>query len=155
MPLDLTTAYERHAPAIRRYVACRVPTDDVEDICGAVWLSAVRGAASYQERGYPITAWLYRIARSRCADHTRRAARRRELAAFVPLTERSALYDAPAEPCDLLWIDALSNEHQRVLWLCAAGHDQHSAARLLDTTPGAYQSRLHRAREKARAAYAG
>jgi DNA-directed RNA polymerase specialized sigma24 family protein len=152
--LDLATAYEQHAAQIRRYVACRVPLEDIDDVCSTVWLSAARDAATYEERGYAITAWLYCIARSRCADHARLAARRREIAAIVPLTERSALYDAPVEPCDLLW-GRLSTRHQRVLWLCAAGYDMYAAARILGTTPAAYKAVLHRAREKAKEVYAG
>ena len=33
----------------------------------------VEGLPRYEDRGFPISAWLYRIAHDRCADYIRRA----------------------------------------------------------------------------------
>lgn len=153
--LDLATTYEAHALQIRRYVAAHVGDPDVaDDICSAVWLAAVRGAATYEERGHPITAWLYSIARARVIDHQRQATRRHRW--FIPYDERlSRAVPPPAEPLDWGWAATLSPRHRQALALAAAGHGVHSGAAAMGVGVRAYKAVLHRAREKARAAYAG
>ena len=47
-----------------------------EDVASEVMVSAVRGIRSYQDRGLPFGAWLFKIARNVTADHLRRKGRR-------------------------------------------------------------------------------
>ena len=47
-----------------------------EDIASEVMASALRGIKSYQDRGLPLGAWLFKIARNVTADHLRRRGRR-------------------------------------------------------------------------------
>ena len=77
MSLDLAAAYTRYQPQLLRWIHRRVwSLDDAEDICAQVFLEAAEHADTYEDRGYPVSSWLYRIAHSRVTDWRQRAARR-------------------------------------------------------------------------------
>lgn len=70
--LDMTTAYTAHAPRLRLYILARVgDVDTADDLLSQVWECACRDADRYQDRGLPVSSWLYRIAHCRIADHYR------------------------------------------------------------------------------------
>lgn len=146
--VDLDTAYRAYAIDIRKYVARRVAPSDIDDVCGAVWLSVVRGAPAYAERGHRLTAWLYRIAQSRCVDAQRHARRDRT----VPLDACTIATSPPAEPPDLAWFAALPEHWRAALWLRALGYAPLDAAPLLKTTTDGYRAMLWRARQAAKEA---
>ncbi len=147
--LDLTAAYERHAPQILRYLRIRTgDADAAADLAGAVWLEAVEHAADYEERGYPVSAWLYRIAAHRSIDYYRRRRRR----VFVALDEQSLTVDAPAEPLELSWWPKLKKSHRQVLALELAGYTGPQAARAMGLKIGGHKGVLHRARRAAQKA---
>lgn len=61
--------YDTHAESLRRYIFRRVGDHALaEDLCNEVFLRMLEGLGSYQERGLPIEAWMYRIARDRIID---------------------------------------------------------------------------------------
>jgi RNA polymerase sigma-70 factor (ECF subfamily) len=65
--------YERYAPAIYRYIYFRVREVELaEDLQAEVFLRMIEGLQRYEDRGWPISAWLYRIARDRTIDIMRR-----------------------------------------------------------------------------------
>ncbi len=76
--------YERYAPLIRRYIAART-CDAVlaEDICSDVFVKMIESLDRYEDRGWPFSAWLYRIAYARTMDILRQSRRRMS----VPLEE--------------------------------------------------------------------
>lgn len=76
--LDLAAAYEQHAPAIRMWLLARTLDADIaDDLLSAVFESALRRQSRYEDRGIPVSAWLYRIAHSRLVDYYRSERRRR------------------------------------------------------------------------------
>lgn len=76
--------YERYAPLIRRYILTRIGDPSLaEDICGDVFVKMIESLGRYEDRGWPFSAWLYRIAYARTMDILRQARRRRS----VPLEE--------------------------------------------------------------------
>lgn len=84
-PDAISTLYNRHVDQIYQYVRSRTDEASVaEDITADVFVRALEGLDSYDDRGVPFVAWLYRIAQSRVIDHWRRAQRR----ITVPLSER-------------------------------------------------------------------
>jgi RNA polymerase sigma-70 factor, ECF subfamily len=85
--------YERYAPQVRRYVALRLGDPLLaEDVCSDVFVKVLEGLDRYEDRGWPFSAWLYRIAYARTMDMVRQARRRPS----VPLDERSpAMLEAP------------------------------------------------------------
>lgn len=69
--------YERYAPLVRRYVAARLGDPILaEDICSDVFVKVLESLGRYEDRGWPFSAWLYRIAYARTMDLLRQARRR-------------------------------------------------------------------------------
>ena len=68
-----TALYERHKPAVHRFLRRRLRGPDalVEDLAADVFAKAYEKLDRYADRGVPFSAWLYRIARNRLVDHFR------------------------------------------------------------------------------------
>jgi RNA polymerase sigma-70 factor (ECF subfamily) len=78
---DLGAAYEAHAGALYAFLRRRGAThEDAEDLVADTFVRALAAAATYEERGYPLSAWLYRIARGRQIDLWRQQGRRPSVA---------------------------------------------------------------------------
>jgi RNA polymerase sigma-70 factor (ECF subfamily) len=68
----VTLLYGAHVESIFDYISYRVDSIELaEDLTSEVFLRMVRGLASYQDRGVPFRAWLYRIAANLIVDHYR------------------------------------------------------------------------------------
>ena len=79
-PDAISGLYERYAPQIRRYIASRLgDPSQAEDICGDVFVKVLESLDRYEDRGWPFSAWLYRIAYARTVDVLRQARRRPSL----------------------------------------------------------------------------
>lgn len=73
--------YTRNHPRVYRYIQARVGDPELaEDLAATVFLEAVKRIQSYQQRGRPMVAWLYGIARNLTNQHHRSNMRRREIA---------------------------------------------------------------------------
>jgi RNA polymerase sigma-70 factor (ECF subfamily) len=114
--------YERYAPAIYRYIYHRVHEAELaEDLQADVFLRAFENLEQYEDRGWPFSAWLYRIARDRTIDQSRRSRVRQ----YVPLDELTsyadgpeALIDAKVERAELNRLLAkLTHEQRQVITL--------------------------------------
>lgn len=80
----ISQLYERYAPQVRRYIASRLGDPQLaEDVCSDVFVKMLEGLDRYEDRGWPFSAWLYRIAYARTMDMLRQAKRRPS----VPLDE--------------------------------------------------------------------
>ena len=76
--------YERYAPQIQRYIAARLGDPvQAEDVCADVFVKVLESLGRYEDRGWPFSAWLYRIAYARTVDVLRQSRRRHS----VPLDE--------------------------------------------------------------------
>jgi RNA polymerase sigma-70 factor (ECF subfamily) len=61
--------YRRYADSIYRYALSRsLPPADAEDVVSTVFLKAYQSLPGYRERGWPFSAYLYRIARNSLVD---------------------------------------------------------------------------------------
>lgn len=91
----ISALYERYATQIRRYITSRVGDPALaEDICGDVFVKMLESISRYEDRGWPFSAWLYRIAYARTVDVLRQARRRPSL----PLDEALlGAFDPPDE----------------------------------------------------------
>jgi RNA polymerase sigma-70 factor (ECF subfamily) len=68
--------YERHAPAIFRYLYVHLNNlMDAEDLTCEVFMKAWQSLPKYNERGVPFLAFLFRIARNALVDHYRQNSR--------------------------------------------------------------------------------
>jgi RNA polymerase sigma-70 factor (ECF subfamily) len=65
--------YERHAESVFRFIYSQTTNRfDAEDITGDVFLRAWQSLARYEERGFPFSAFLFRIARNVMIDRSRK-----------------------------------------------------------------------------------
>lgn len=72
-PHALSLIYERYARCIHRYIYARVGDVQLaEDLCAEVFLRMLEGMPQYEDRGWSVLTWLYRIARDRTTDTLRR-----------------------------------------------------------------------------------
>ena len=87
--------YEQHAPAVFRFLRSRLPgqVELAEDLTADVFVAMFDKLDRYVERGLPITAWLYRIARYRLIDYVRTQKR----AVMTPLEDAHAVAEPRAE----------------------------------------------------------
>jgi RNA polymerase sigma-70 factor (ECF subfamily) len=76
--LTLSSLYEEYFDKIARYAYVRIGhRADAEDIAGEVFSKALDSLKSYQERGVPMQAWLFRIAHNLVIDYFRKRQKRK------------------------------------------------------------------------------
>ncbi len=65
--------YETYFDKIYRYVAFKIgDKTEAEDLTQQVFVNAYKSIPSYDVRGIPFSAWLFRIAHNQVVDHLRR-----------------------------------------------------------------------------------
>lgn len=70
---ELSGLYEEYYDRIARYVFVHIgDKDDAEDIAGEVFLKALKSLDTYEERGVPMQAWLFKIAHNMIVDYLRK-----------------------------------------------------------------------------------
>jgi RNA polymerase sigma-70 factor (ECF subfamily) len=146
--------YDRYVERIYNYVYYRTSDpDDAEDLTERVFLRAIRHIENYEDRGYPISAWLYRIAHNLVANWYRDNSRREE----VPLEsvafslEFSGEHPEPSvlkeEECQQLMevIHQLPEDRQQLLILKFVERLTNAEiGEIMDRTEGAIKSLYHR-----------
>lgn len=147
-------AYVAHRARIERYCMVRLGDPDVAaDVAQAVWLEAWERRGTYEDRGHPITAWLYPIARSRCVDRGRVLSRWR----LVPLVDIHPAPDPIAAAETRVAIAAVlaavaTPAQRQALALRAAGYTLAEVAAAMGLTLGATKALIHRGMEAVRRA---
>ncbi len=72
-----TQLYEGYFDRIYRYVALRIGDKaEAEDMTQQVFLNALQSISSFQWKGVPFSAWLYRIAHNQVVDYLRKKTKR-------------------------------------------------------------------------------
>jgi RNA polymerase sigma-70 factor (ECF subfamily) len=156
-PEVLGVVYERHAPAVFRYLARRTGTPAAEDLLGEVFVAAVAARLRVQPHASgSALPWLYGIAGNVVRAHLRRKAPH-GLADHEPAVDWDAVdarLDAGARRHELrVALQALTSSERELLLLVAwDGLTPAEAGQVLGLTPVAARSRLHRARTRAQAA---
>ena len=156
--------FDRHAPAISRYVARRLGPDAADDLVAETFLVAFRRRGHYDAAHADARPWLYGIATRLVGRHRRDEVRFfRAIAstgvdpAAEPVadrvTERVAAQAARRELAAAL--ACLSQAQRDVLLLVASGLGYEEAALALGVPLGTVSSRLVRARRKVREALGG
>jgi RNA polymerase sigma-70 factor (ECF subfamily) len=65
--------YDHYAPMVFRFLYAQLPDRmDAEDLTAEVFMQAWRSLASYEERGFAFSAFLFRIARNLVSDFYRK-----------------------------------------------------------------------------------
>lgn len=114
--------YERYAPAVYRYILFRVREIELaEDLQAEVFLRMLESIDRYEDRGWPVSAWLYRIAHDRTVDTMRWRSKRQ----LVSLENWDGWYDGPEYTVGALLeyeelrqtLDTLTDDQRQVIQL--------------------------------------
>ena len=74
----LAGLYSEYYDKIARYASVHIGNRaDAEDIAGEVFLKALESLGSYEERGIPMQAWLFKIAHNKVVDYYRKMSKRK------------------------------------------------------------------------------
>lgn len=147
----VTRLYELHADVIYRYIAYRVPDDEVEDLVADVFLKMVEGLPDFRITGAPFEAWLYRIAAARVADYYRLTRKQPQVELSDNLTNRDPLPEERLMQEQELStlreaLQHLSEEQQTVMILRFVERKSHEeVAQIMDKTASSVKTIQHRA----------
>jgi RNA polymerase sigma-70 factor, ECF subfamily len=163
-PERFATIFDRHAPAIRIYVAHRLGRDAADDLVAEAFLVAFQRRAGYDVAHPSARPWLYGIATNLIRRHRRDEAglyRAIARAAADPpaeliadqVTRRVAAQAARGRLASAL--ARLGGGQRDVLLLVASGLSVQETATALDVPVGTVASRLARARRRIRVELGG
>jgi RNA polymerase sigma-70 factor, ECF subfamily len=145
--------YEDYVERIFNYVYYRTGNQhDAEDLTARVFFRAMRRIPQYQERGLPVSAWLYRIAHNLVANWHRDRGRRPEISldegfTAIPYSEHPEITLLQLEEQDHLLriIRDLPPERQQLIILKFVEHMSNSEiGQIMGRTEGAVKSLYHR-----------
>jgi RNA polymerase sigma-70 factor (ECF subfamily) len=147
-----TALYTRYDPTMRYFLIGRSGRADIDDLLGTLWLRALIKLPGYEDRGHPLSAWLYRIAEGLIIDdyrEQRRLWRRTAETAIEHVTVDGPeahldRYDAQAQARALL--SRLYGAQRRVIELRFM-HDRtlDEVAAAMELSKGAVKGLQHRA----------
>lgn len=145
--------YERYVTRIYNYIFYRTSNhQEAEDLTAKVFMRALKHIQTYDERGVPFSAWLYRIAHNLVANWHRDRSRRK----IIPLDEfigRSARGDMPEVLAEeeeerqrlLQSIKRLPSDRQQLLILKYVERLSNAEiGEIMDKTEGAIKSLYYR-----------
>ncbi len=145
--------YQRYVGRIYNYIYYRTGNQhDAEDLTARVFYRAMHHIESYQHRGLPFSAWLYRIAHNLVANWHRDNSRRPE----IPLEDglwvhhpgdppEASLLQAEERERLLRLIHTLPPERQQLLILKFVEHFSNAEiGEIMGRTEGAIKSLYHR-----------
>jgi RNA polymerase sigma-70 factor, ECF subfamily len=152
-PEAFSVLYERYVKRIYNYVFYRTGNPyDAEDLTERVFHRAFGHIQTYNNRGVPFSAWLYRIAHNLVANWHRDNSRRKE----VPLEDRTTLNIHRTHPeielvqnqekeILLKAIRALPEDRQQLIILKFVEHlSNQEVAVIMGRSEGAIKSLYHR-----------
>ncbi len=94
-PEALANLFETHYERVVRYIAVRMGNrDEAEDMAAEVFVRALEKLHTFQWRGIPMEAWIFRIAHNITVDHLRTNGPRKRTS---PLEDAGAI-EAPDDP---------------------------------------------------------
>ena len=77
-PAYFRPLYDRYFEQIFRFVFKRTADENIaSDVCSQVFLKAIQKLGTYEYKGVPFSAWLYRIASNEVAQHFRNTQKNR------------------------------------------------------------------------------
>lgn len=154
-PREFGALYERYVDRIYRYAYRRVGTHhEAEDITAQTFQQALQALPSYEWRGLPFGAWLFRIAGNIINRRGRTGGRE---VSVEDVTVFSGFEDADDDPADRVWrseqaeelavlIAKLPPDQQRVLVLkFSHGLKNREIGDLMGRSEGAIKQLVHRA----------
>lgn len=159
-PADLTSeqAWRLLEAQLRPFIARRVRDADVDDLVQDVFIRIQRGLPSLRD-DQRFGAWVYQIARSVIADHSRNVARHPQASMELPEPSYSqdeddtGVVEEEVASYAALLVSALPSPYREALTLTELnGLTQKEAAEKLGVSLSGMKSRVQRGREKLRTA---
>jgi RNA polymerase sigma-70 factor (ECF subfamily) len=144
--------YERYVDQIFRYVRTRVADDqDAEDLTENIFVRSFESLATYEERGWVYSAFLYQVARNLLVDHYRQDGNQQPLdmsepieAAGPSLEQRLTDKEEVARIKEAM--TRLPDDYQEIIRLrLLLDLPTSTAAEWMDRSEGAARVLLHRA----------
>ena len=154
--------YERYIDQIYNYIYYRTSNGkDAEDICSRVFLRALKHIERYEDRGYPFSAWLYRIAHNLVVNWYRDSERTEEISLVEQYppptmdgTVEERLEKKDEEKRLMAIINGLPDDRRELLILKhVEGLTNAEIGQIMDRTEGAIKALYHRTLESLRDDY--
>jgi RNA polymerase sigma-70 factor, ECF subfamily len=157
-PAKFGALYDIHFERIYAFVARRVrDRDKVEDLTSEVFQKALANLKSYEWRGAPFAAWLFRIAANAISDQFKRAAREPDSADDPPETSKEPEQEVVEARARLFrLVERLPAEQRRVVFeRFVEQRSIREIAQQLGKSEGAVKQLQFRALEKLRSQMEG
>jgi RNA polymerase sigma-70 factor, ECF subfamily len=161
-----TVLYDFYFPKIYQFVGHRVATREItEDIVSQIFLDAFSHLKSYQTRGCPFGAWLYRIATNKLTDHYRHLGKNKSVSLTGEDQKEWEIKDEKqnlAEKTEINWqaenvqraLTKLPTRYQKIIELkFFAELNNQEIGLALDLTPNTVGVVLYRALKKFKLVY--
>ena len=154
--------YEKYIDQIYNYIYYRTSNGkDAEDLCSRVFIRALHHIERYEDRGYPFSAWLYRIAHNLVVNWYRDKERSQEisLSEQYPTPAVNGSVEERIEKEDekhslLKIIEKLPDDRKELLILKhVEGLTNYEIGQIMDRTEGAIKALYHRTLESLRDDY--
>lgn len=154
--------YEKYIDQIYNYIYYRTSNGkDAEDICSRVFIRALNHIERYEDRGYPFSAWLYRIAHNLVINWYRDREKAEEISLseqYPPPTMAGSVEDRIElrdEKDALLQVITDLPEDRRELLILkhVEGLTNAEIGQIMDRTEGAIKALYHRTLESLRDDY--
>ncbi len=156
-PAAIAQLYDLFASRVYRFALVRVDSPaDAEDLLQRTFLKVIEALPRYQERGLPVAAWVFRIARNAVIDFERT---RHEHSDLEAMAERPDERRGPAELAEAASerialraaITRLTTDQRAVVeYRFFAGLSHREIGRLMDRSEGAIRIMQFRAIEALR-----
>lgn len=154
--------YEKYIDQIYNYIYYRTSNGkDAEDLCSRVFIRALHHIERYEDRGYPFSAWLYRIAHNLVVNWYRDKDKKEEISLseqYPPPRMAGSVEDRienEDEKAALLRvITSLPEDRKELLILKhVEGLTNSEIGQIMDRTEGAIKALYHRTLESLRDDY--
>ena len=154
--------YEKYIEQIYNYIYYRTSNGkDAEDLCSRVFVRALKHIERYEDRGYPFSAWLYRIAHNLVVNWYRDRDRTDEISLtdHYPPPVMDGSVEGKIETRDerdqlMKVIEKLPEDRQELLILKhVEGLTNLEIGEIMDRTEGAIKALYHRTLESLRDDY--
>lgn len=142
--------FTRDYPRLHKFAFVRTGDDGAaQDIAAEVFEEAARRIGRFEFRGYPVSAWLFKMARNITAGHLEQRRRRRLVpleAAEATVPRQGGLANVESLADVSRAMEGLTSDQQEVIGLrFVAGCDLIETAKAMDRSVGAVKVLQHRA----------